>query len=430
MKRVGIVGFGTEGRAAYDYWRAQGDDVTILDENPDLVVPDGAQARLGKNYLETAAEYDLLVRSPGTPPEKLPQGADITSSTREFFAKCPAPIIGVTGTKGKGTTSTLITEILKSAGKTVWLGGNIGRAALEFLPQVKPNDWVVLELSSFQLVDLEQSPHVGVCLMIVPEHVIWHGGMQEYAMAKAAIARYQTHDDVMVYHARNDYSRQIAELSAGRKVPYLTEPGAHIKGDSIVIGDTRICATTEVGLPGPHNLENICAAVTATWQLVDRDVEAVGRAVKQFAGLPNRIERLGEVNGVLWVNDTYSVNPSATMAAMASFTQPKVMILGGFARGLDYQEMVDAVLSSNVRSVVAIGETGPVITDLLRRAGFGQVIVGASTMPEIVAQAAKEARAGDAVILSPGCASYGMFANYIERGKQFVAAVQAMQAEK
>lgn len=424
--KVGIIGYGTEGKASYDYWRKRGADITIFDANPALAAPEGARTVLGPEYLAELDGYDLLVRSPGVNPAHIKTSSPVTSATREFFAQCPAPIIGVTGTKGKGTTSTLIAEILKAVGKTVWLGGNIGRAGLEFLDEVTPTDVVVLELSSYQLVDLDRSPHIGVCLMIVPEHVLWHGSMDKYAAAKAAIARYQMVGDVLVYHAHNQFSRQIAQMSVAKRIPYLEAPGAYIQDNGVMMSGRQIIPTQEVGLIGPHNLENICAAVTATRDYTNGHEPKLCDVLRSFKGLPNRLEVIRKVRGVVWVNDTFSVNPSATAAAVASFDQPKVLILGGFDRGLDFDGLADAVSGSLIRGVVVMGETGPKIASLLRDRGVLPIVDGGSTMPEIVAAAADLAKSGDVVLLSPGCASFGLFKDYQDRGRQFVAAVQAL----
>jgi UDP-N-acetylmuramoylalanine--D-glutamate ligase len=426
--RIGIIGFVAEGRAAYEYWRRKGAQITILDRNPETKVPAGVAKVLGPHYLDNLDGFDLLVRSPGVKPWEIESDAPVTSVTKEFFAQCPAPIIGVTGTKGKGTASTLIARILEAAGKTVWLGGNIGRPGLEFLDRVKSTDVVVLELSSFQLMDLDVSPHVAVCLMVVPEHLDWHRDFNEYIQAKSTISRYQAAGDTMVFHAHNQYAKQIAELSAGKKMPYMESPGAQVRGDEIVISGQVICRTDEVGLIGPHNLENICAAVTATWELLGRRTDVIAGVVKAFTGLEHRLERVADIDGVQYVNDTFATNPSAAIAAIRSFDQPLVMILGGYDRSNDLTEMVKAVAEAKPRAVVAIGETGPQIERLLADLRVRPVIRGAQTMPEIVAQARAAARPGDVVLLSPGSASFGLFKNYKDRGLQFREAVRHLEA--
>ncbi|MDB5178438.1 MAG: UDP-N-acetylmuramoyl-L-alanine--D-glutamate ligase [Patescibacteria group bacterium] len=423
--KIAIIGFGTEGEAAYRYWKAQGADIAVHDVNPDTRLPADVDGVLGPDYLQKLDGYDLIVRSPGTRPDTIHGDAPVTSVTREFMKQCPAPIIGVTGTKGKGTTASLVSEILKQAGKQVWVGGNIGVPPLDFLAQVKPEDVVVLELSSFQLMDVETSPHIAVCLMIVPEHMNWHPNMAEYVAAKGNLFRFQQAGDMAVYHPGNEYSAKLAELSPGKRVPYLRAPGAEVRDGQIVIDDEVICGSDEVGLVGPHNLENICAAVTATWELAGCDPEPVRRAVKAFKGLEHRLEPAGEVDGVRYYDDSFSTTPETAVAAIASFAGPKVLILGGSDKQSEYGELARAVARGNVRRVILIGDMAPRLRHDLEAAGFTDITMGPRTMPEIAKIAREAAQKGDVVLLSPACASFGLFTNYKERGDQFKAAVAA-----
>jgi UDP-N-acetylmuramoylalanine--D-glutamate ligase len=399
----------------------------VLDSQAELALPDGLPAVLGDSYLDSAADFDLLVRSPGVHPRLLPSGVAVTSSTIEFFARCPAPIVGVTGTKGKGTTSTLIARILERAGKSVWLGGNIGRPGLEFLHQVQTDDIVVLELSSFQLMDLKQSPQMAVCLMIEPEHLDWHADALEYVTAKSAIARFQSKRDLIVFHATNAAAVEIAALSAGRHIPYLRQPGAVIENNQIMMAGEQICQVDEVGLLGRHNLENVCAAVTVTWELVGRRIEVIAAAVREFQGLPYRLEPMEEIGRVLYVNDSFSAHQLATRAAIMSFTRPMILIVGGFDRGIDLAPLAEAIVLAAPKAVVTMGETGPVIAQLVGARGYAAVHEGGPTMTQVVARARELAQSGDVVVFSPGCASFDMFKNYQDRGEQFRRAVAGLK---
>lgn len=429
-KRVGIVGYGVEGRVSAQYWRRQGAHVTIFDGNDQLEVPTGMSAVVGDNYLDNFDGFDVLVHSPGIRPDRLVtsthQHQIVTSATAEFFRHCPAPIIGVTGTKGKGTTSTLVTKLLEAAGYKVWLGGNIGQPALEFIDDITAQDKVVLELSSFQLMDLPQSPQTAVCLMMVPEHLDWHTDIEEYIAAKGNITRYQTAQDMVIYHGSNDWSRQVAELSIGHKTTYMKQPGAYTENGEVMMAGQRICGTKDVGLVGAHMLENICAAVTTVWDMVHHDARLIAKVIKDFKGLPMRLEPMERVDGVVYVNDSYSTNQYATMAALTSFEQAPIVILGGFDRGIDLTPMITAVAEYAPRGVVAIGQTATIIRDGLHQRGYDAVVNGGSTMTEIVAAAAKMAQSGDVVILSPGCASFDMFKNFKDRGEQFRRAVAGL----
>jgi UDP-N-acetylmuramoylalanine--D-glutamate ligase len=410
--KVAIVGYGVEGKSAETYWRAKGDDVTICDTSSDL------------------SGYDLLVRSPGVHPKKLPAEAKVTSVTNEFMAQCPAPIISVTGTKGKGTTVSLIAEMLKNAGKTVHVAGNIGVPALDLLPQIQPDDLVVLELSSFQLMDAKKSPQVAVCLMIAPEHLDYHSDEVEYWDAKGNIFAHQKSDDVAIYNKNNQQSMDLAYTSGGTKTPYDVEgadtSGAYVADEAIWYQDTRICAVADVALLGRHNLHNICAAVAASWT-VTQDVAAIAKAIKEFRGLPYRLQEVGVVNGVRYINDSISTTPESAIAAIQAFAEPKVMILGGSNKGVAFTDMAQIITASNITGVVLIGQTADQIAGELGLAGYPQSRVARVTsMTEAVQQSVKLAEAGSVILLSPACASFDMFTSYKDRGDQFNAAVAAL----
>ena len=239
--KIAILGYDVEGKASYDYFAAQGHELTICDQNPNLVLPDGAASVLGQAYLNDLDRFDVIVRTAGLPPhlilDKNPSVANkITTHLNEFLSVCPTKnIIGVTGTKGKGTTSSLISEMLKATGKEVYLGGNIGVAPLTFLNQLTDDSWVVLEVSSFQSIDLQHSPHIGVCLMVVPEHLDWHKDMDEYIAAKANLFAHQSPDDTLIYFADNETSKQIVSASQGQQIPYFAAPGAIVKDATITL---------------------------------------------------------------------------------------------------------------------------------------------------------------------------------------------------
>ncbi len=427
-QKVAILGYGVEGKSAYAYWSNLGAEITICDARADLELPDGVKSQLGANYLEGLDSFDLLVRSPGIRPDMIKSDVPVTSVTREFMAKCPALIIGVTGTKGKGTTSTLIAKMLEAAGKTVWLGGNIGTPALDFLESVKPTDYVVLELSSFQLMDVTQSPNVAVCLMVVPDHLDYHGHMDAYMEAKSNIFCFQTTDDTAVYNADQPEVERLAQLSAGVKIPYGKPGGAYVKGNEVYYREQKICSVADVGLLGKHNLENICAAVAATFDLIGQ-AQPMAQAIKEFKGLPHRLEEVGVFNGVRYINDSFAANPISAAAALAVFDQPKVVILGGFDRGIDQSGLVDAVKAANVRQVILVGQMATKLSGLLEGVDYKTYQVASGDMTEIVRLAMAEAKPGDVVLLSPGSPSFDMFKNFADRGEQFKAAVLALGAK-
>jgi UDP-N-acetylmuramoylalanine--D-glutamate ligase len=342
---------------------------------------------------------------------------------------CPTrQVIGVTGTKGKGTTSTLLAKMLEASGRQVFLGGNIGVPPLSFLNELNENSWVVLELSSFQLIDLRASPHIGVCLMVVPEHLNWHADMPEYVEAKAQLFEHQSSDDVAIYYGESELSREIASAGAGRKLPFYESPGAWVNGNMITIDGAEICTTDELKLLGAHNWQNVCAALTAYWQ-IDQNIDAARTVLTSFGGLEHRLELVRELDGIRYYDDSFGTTPETAIVALQAFAEPKVVILGGSDKGASYDELARTVVSSNVRKVVLIGEEGLKIQAALEAAGFHDftpVITGREMMPTIVKTARENTQTGDVVLLSTACASFDMFDNYKDRGARFKHAVNEL----
>jgi UDP-N-acetylmuramoylalanine--D-glutamate ligase len=429
--KVAILGYDTEGRVSYDYFVAQGHDVTICDQKTDVQIPPGATSVLGEGYLDDLDRFDSIVRTAGLPPrlilEKNPTVADkVTTQVNEFMRVCPTRnIIGVTGTKGKGTTSTLIAKMLEAAGKQVFLGGNIGIPVLSFVDQIQKDSWVVLELSSFQLSDLRISPHIAVCLMVVPEHLNWHTDMEDYANAKSHLFAHQKEDDVAIYFAENETSKRIAAAGSGQKLPYFAEPGAFVEDGDIVIDGATVAGVEELKLLGAHNWQNACAALTVVWQ-ISQDIMAFRSVLTGFSGLPHRLERVQTIGGVQYYDDSFGTTPETAMVAIQAFTEPVIVILGGQTKGVPFDELADTVVSSQVKQVITIGDTGAEIANLLRTRGYDRISEAGYDIKKAVALAQQHAASGDVVLLSTGCASFDMFENYKDRAAQFIAAVQAL----
>lgn len=437
--KVAIIGYGSQGQAAHEYWDTPENQITIRDANSNLELPDGTASVLGDDYLKSLGAYDLLVRSPIIHPRDIvsanPEVRDIldrvTSVTNEFFKVCPTQnIIGVTGTKGKGTTSTLITRMLEAAGKKVHLGGNIGIPPLTMLKDpIAPDDWVVLELANFQLIDLKYSPHIAVCLMVEPEHLDWHDRIDEYIDAKRQLFRHQSESDIAIYYADNNYSLSIAQASSATLIPYMANPGAEVTEDKkITIDGQEICSISDIRLLGKHNWQNICAAVTAVWQ-VAKEPDALKTAISSFAGLPHRLEPVREIDGVRYFNDSFASAPGATMAAMEAVAGNKIMIIGGFDRGLDLEDLARAIVmhKDELRRVVLIGASAHKLETELKAHGFTNYdIVLSKKMTDIVERAKSVARQGDSIVFSPGFASFDMFKNFEDRGLQFKEVVNAL----
>jgi UDP-N-acetylmuramoylalanine--D-glutamate ligase len=310
----------------------------------------------------------------------------------------------------------------------VFLGGNIGVPPLEFLPQLADGDLVVLELSNMQLIDLTVSPHVAVVLPVTPDHLNWHPDIDEYYAAKTSIAAYQKPGDVVAYAARNPVAAKIAEAGEGRKVPFGVPERVHAEAGGIYDGTTRLLDLSDSPLLGEHNARNLTAAVAATFDLLGRDAALLREGVRAIEPLAHRLEPAGEAGGVTYVNDSLSTTPETARAAMAAFPVPKVMIFGGSSKGLSFAALAEAVAKEDIRGIVLVGEVGPRIAAALDEAGIGGHVTVDGPMTEIVAKAAALARPGDAVLLSPACASFGDYKNYADRGDQFKAAVRALPA--
>ncbi|MBP9691457.1 UDP-N-acetylmuramoyl-L-alanine--D-glutamate ligase, partial [Candidatus Woesebacteria bacterium] len=500
-KHVVVLGMGVEGYSSALYLAQNGVKVVVLDSQSDLKKPKelldlGVTFVLGPDYLKRLSGAEVIVRSPGIPrdlPEILEaeaKGAKVTSQTQLFFDWCPAEIIGVTGTKGKGTTSSLIYEMLKKSfgntqDKQVYLGGNIGVPPFNFLDKLNPQDKVVLELSSFQLEDIKSSPHIGVLLMTTSEHLDkdivgtqnYHKSLEAYIDAKRNMLKFQTSSDFAVinrdYPASNESDihteGKVFQVSRERGVMEegcFVEEGkviVRMKNDELRITNEEdatepemkegedileslmqqtasekeagfesmeIIDTQDILLPGGHNLENVCAAVMAAY-LSGVSKEAMAQVLETFKGLEHRLELVAEVGGIKYYDDSFSTTPETAIAAIQAFTQPEVLILGGSSKKSDFSELGKVIArSENIRAIIGIGiEWDRIKDEILKQVQDDKVFMveGAKDMPTVVAAAAKIAQKGDVVLLSPACASFGMFPNYKVRGEQFKEEVKKLQ---
>lgn len=428
--KIALLGYGIEGESAYKYYSGiySGAEFVIYDnaEVPKYEIPKGAEfVGSAKDFHDVDA--DIVVKTPAITPENVSSRGKITSVTREFFNACTAPIIGVTGTKGKGTTCTLIAKMLEASGKKVWLVGNIGKPALDILSQVQEDDVIVYELSSFQLWDVEKSPETAIVLLVEPDHLNVHSSMEDYVKAKANIAKYQKPSDNMIFHPSNLRSQEIAQLSPGNKQRYCTPEGAYVKNENIIIADQTVCSVSDVGLLGEHNLENICAAVTAAWHYT-QDITAIAKVISEFEGLPHHTEKIRELNGVIYYDDSFSSAPSATIAAIKSFTTPEIVIIGGSEKNADFDDLIEVITKQrNIKKIILMGETAPSIAKLLEEAGEARFVVDQTKdFTKIISRAREIAESGDVVLLSPGCPSFDMFNNFTHRGEEFARIVSEL----
>ncbi|MEK7111985.1 MAG: UDP-N-acetylmuramoyl-L-alanine--D-glutamate ligase [Patescibacteria group bacterium] len=446
--KVAILGFGLEGKDTLDYFLAKGASVSIFDKKKesdlDLEnIKSEVELFVGEKYdLKLLKNFDLVVRSPGVyrylpgiiAAEK--SGAKITSAIKIFFKECPGTIIGVTGTKGKGTTASLISEILKEGKKDVYLAGNIGIPYLSLLPKIKKRSTVVLELSSFQLIDMDVSPQIAVVLNITSDHLDWHKDLKEYVDSKKNIVKFQKKSDYAVINADYEIPKSFAKETKAKVIFFskaIPTNGCFVGGDEIIL--VRKDEMVSLGkkhwplLRGEHNLENITAAISVA-SLLGIDEEIIKKVVFSFKGLEHRLELVDSVGGVSFYNDSFATGPQPTAAAVNSFEEPLALILGGYDKKLDYKELGEIISKKkNVVLVVLIGQVAEKIKIALKNAGFKGKIseLGKSSMEKIVYEAFSNTPKGGVVLLSPAAASFDMFTSYKERGKKFKEAVIALE---
>jgi UDP-N-acetylmuramoylalanine--D-glutamate ligase len=450
-KLVAILGYGQEGKAVTAYLLKHGVSPVLFDQRPweswGEIEKLGIK-KLGLNFIfgpdafKELVGFDVAFRSPGIRLSDLQHSTynlQLTSQTKFFFENCPAKIIGVTGTKGKGTTSSLIYEILLAKGYKLnakcYLTGNIGKTQpLEILDNLGSDDYVVYELSSFQLQDLEKSPHIAVVLMVTSEHLDYHTNQKDYVDAKSSITKFQTLDDFAIINADFENSVLIGEQSKGKKLYFSRkkyvldfdgrqnqERGktveAFVENKEILTGNFHL-SVSQLHLRGEHNFDNVMAAILAT-RSAGADLESIKKAVLNFKGLEHRLEFVAEKSGVKFYNDSFSTTPETAIAAMQSFTEPLIIILGGSSKNSDFTELGRAVNSrKNIKKVILIGREASRIKQSLGE-DTNRIIEGAKNMEEIFKQIESVAESGDVVVLSPACASFDMFKSYVDRGNQF-----------
>jgi UDP-N-acetylmuramoylalanine--D-glutamate ligase len=456
--KIGLVGWGVETQSAYRYFGDQHhyviaseeprDDFPISENVTIFALEQRRDPGLVGNvedlsYLDHFDDCDMVMYQGAAHKnleKKFPHDHHFWKKAKTsldvFFEQSPSKkTIGITGTKGKGTTTTLIYRLLKDAGYDTVIGGNIGIPVLQLLADMTADTWVVLELSSFQLYKFNYSPHIAVHLMMLHEHIEeWHKTMDDYVQAKRNIFLHQSTDDIAVYYPENQYSSENVSYTSGKKIPYLSPPGASIIDNQIVIDGNKLIAIQDVGLRGSHNLQNICAAVTAVWQ-VHQDTSVYRNVLAAFTGLEHRLESAGEIHGVRYFDDSFGTTPDTAIVAMNAFTEKKVMIVGGHDKGNNMTAMCKRLASDDIRHIIFIGTIGRALYDATIAAGYNAENASVRedgntwTMSEIVTLAQEKAEPGDVVLLSTGSSSFGIFKDYKDRGNQFKLAVGHLQSE-
>ena len=446
-KRVLVLGVGVSNRPLVRLLLRYGLEVTCCDKTPrEKLDPEvlelealGAKLHLGEGYLD-GVTGDVVFRTPGLHPDT-PQikalrerGAVISSEMEAFFAVCPAPIIAVTGSDGKTTTTTLISELLKKQGYRVWVGGNIGTPLLDKADEIRPEDKVVLELSSFQLMYFPYSSHIAVITNLSPNHLDIHRDMEEYVTAKENLYLHQKPGDLLILNRDNAITHSFAAKARGQVLEFsrLTEPERGVflkdgvlwrKGERI----EKIMDQSEILLPGIHNVENYMAAILAVGNLVsDETIRAVARS---FGGVEHRIELVREKDGVRYYNDSIASSPSRTIAGLRSFSQKLILIAGGYDKHVPFEPLGPEIVD-HVKTLVLCGATAPKIEAAVRNAPNyspgNPEILHEEDFYEAIRLAARVAKPGDVVILSPAGPAFDKFKNFMVRGREFKKTVMAL----
>ena len=446
-KTVAVIGIGVSNQPLIKLLLDRGIAVTACDKKDreslgivaEQLEANGCRLRLGEKYLDGLTE-DVIFRTPGMRPD-LPQltaaverGSTLTSEMEVFFEVCPCPKIAVTGSDGKTTTTTIIAELLRRAGKTVHLGGNIGHPLLAETGGMKPEDVAVLELSSFQLMTMTRSPHIAVVTNLAPNHLDVHKDFQEYIDAKENIFTHQSAEDITVFNADNPYTLEEASRAVGRARLFSRqkelEDGVFLRGDAIITrhdgAERQVMTTADIKLPGVHNIENYMAAIAAVDGLVSDEV--IRDFAREFGGVEHRIELIRTRNGVRWYNDSIASSPSRTIAGLNSFREKVILIAGGKDKGISY-EGLGPVINDHVKLLILCGATAGVIRQSTEQASNyeGLEIVDVADYHQAVALADSRAQEGDVVILSPASTSFDRFANFMERGRVFKDIVNSLE---
>ncbi len=446
-KTVAVIGIGVSNRPLIELLCRRGIAVTACDRKDRAALGTaaaeleslGCRLKLGEDYL-AGLKQDIIFRTPGMRPD-LPEltaaverGSVLTSEMEVFFNVCPCPKIAVTGSDGKTTTTTIIASLLRKAGHTVHLGGNIGNPLLAQTGEMKAADLAVLELSSFQLMTMRNSPHIAVVTNLAPNHLDVHKDYQEYIDAKENIFTHQTAEDIAVFNADNPYTLEEAGRAVGSARLFSrqreVDEGVFLRNDAVIArfgGVERTVMTVgDIKLPGVHNIENYLAAIAAVEGLVDDDT--IRAFAREFGGVEHRIELVRTRNGVRWYNDSIASSPSRTIAGLKSFPEKVILIAGGKDKGIPYEEL-GPVVNDHVKCLILCGATAGVIRRSVEGAAnfTGLPILEAEDYPAAVALANGQAQEGDVVILSPASTSFDRFANFMERGQVFKDLVNALK---
>ena len=442
-RRVAVMGMGISNTPLIKYLMDLDADITVFDKKTEEELGkakceeysiQGVHFSLGENYLDNLVGFDIIFRSPSMRPDtpalekELDRGAILTSEIEMLIDLCPGKIIGVTGSDGKTTTTTLIYKMLQEEGYNCYLGGNIGIPLFAKIDEMRPDDYVVLELSSFQLMTLKKSPNISVVTNISPNHLDIHKDYREYIEAKKNIYLHQQTDDVVVLNYDNEITKEFADTAKGIVRYFSTytrlDDGVILDQNIIKICSnkirTQIISTEDILLLGRHNVENACTAIAAVQGLVKS--ESIIRVLTTFKGVEHRNEFVREINKVRWYNDSIGSSPSRTIAGLVSFKNKVILIAGGYDKNLDYTDLGKYIVD-RAKAVVLLGQTKEKIKiateQALERTDIDLPIYECSSLEDAVNKADEIVEEGDIVFFSPASASFDMFKNFEERGNKF-----------
>lgn len=448
-KRVAVIGIGVSNTPLIKTLLNAGISVTACDKAPrenfgplaEELEHLGAELHLGETYLD-GLDQDIIFRSPGIRPDipsflaAMEKGSVLTSEMEVFFKVCPCKIIAVTGSDGKTTTTTLISEMLKNAGYTVHLGGNIGKPLLSEAGEMKKDDVAVLELSSFQLMTLSDSPDIAVFTNLSPNHLDIHKSMEEYAQAKENIFSHQSREGIAIFNRDNELTNEMAGRAPGKVLQFSRrqslENGVFVENDRIVVAQNgqrrELFAPERILIPGLHNVENYLAAIAAVQGMVSDEV--ILHTAETFPGVEHRIELVRTLRGVRYYNDSIASSPTRTIAGLRSFKQKVILIAGGYDKKIPF-DILGKEVQDRVKTLVLTGHTADKIYDaVVTCEGYQEGhpnIIREDDFKNAVVAAHKAAEEGDVVILSPACASFDHFKNFAQRGQIFKQIVNELQ---
>ena len=444
-KQIAIIGMGVSNIPLLDYFYEKGSKVTVFDNKELKDIDKNILGKIeqynfnyffGNDNLKNLKNFDIIFRSPSAMPfikeieEEVERGAILTTEIEMVLKLAPCKVIGITGTEGKTTTTSITYEIIKQAGYTCFLGGNIGKPIFTQIKDIRPEDIVILELSSFQLMNMDISPNISLITNVYPDHLNIHRSYEEYQDAKKNIFKYQKDDELIVLNYDNEITKSFKKDANSKVVFFSSKEKLQ---DGYIYDETdgmikyckdgirrHLINKNEIKLRGVHNYENICAALALTENLVDIDTQI--KAIKEFNGVEHRLEFVREIDNVKWYNDSIGTSPASTIAGLNAFDENIILLAGGSDKGLDYKE-VGETIAKKVSILILCGPTSIKIEEATKDALKNQnkeiQIYHVSNLKEAVDLANEKSKSGDIVLLSPASASFDAFKNFMERGNVF-----------